>query len=139
MIQTQDLISQAREWMGVRFLHQGRTRFGCDCLGFIAGVLHELGSEVLLDNLPRAYGRNPQALLKAGLGGLTHELTSLEAGALIVVQFPQAKYASHAALYTGESIIHQFESVGKVTEHGYRGAWVKQSDSVWALPLVVYA
>ena len=138
MIEPQAVIDQARQWLGVRYLHQGRNRFGCDCLGFIAGMLHELGSDVFLNYLPRAYGRNPQALLMQGLQALTREIP-LELGALVVIQFPFSPHPAHAAIYTGETIIHSYASVGKVVEHGYRGQWIDRTKSTWALPLVMYA
>lgn len=33
----------ARNWVGTPYLHQGRTRYGVDCLGLVLVVAHELG------------------------------------------------------------------------------------------------
>jgi cell wall-associated NlpC family hydrolase len=137
VIHTPDVIENARSWLGVRFLHQGRSRFGVDCLGFIAAMLHELGSDVFMRHLPQAYGRDPQALLIDGLTNLTCEIP-LQAGALVLIKWPASKFPSHAAVYTGTTLIHCFQSQGRVLEHGYRGPWVARTASVWALPLVVY-
>lgn len=137
MIPAAALIAQAREWVGVPFVHQGRSRVGADCLGSVAAIAAELGSRVLLQHLPCNYGRNPQALLIEGLTNLCRNI-ELEPAALILFQFPQAKFPSHAAIYTGESIIHAFERVGKVVETSYGQPWLRLTHSVWALPLVVY-
>lgn len=138
MIAPAQVVDNARSWLGVKFMHQGRTRNGCDCLGFIAACMNELGSPTLLDNLPVNYARDPQALLVSGLKELTREIP-LEAGALILFQFPRTAYPSHAAIYTGESMIHSHEPNLKVVEHGYRAAWLKYTRGIWALPLVVYS
>lgn len=138
MITTDALIQNARSFVGVPFLHQGRSRHGVDCLGFIASCAAELGSSILLDNLPRAYGRNPQKQLVQGLVKLTRNIR-LQPAAIIVFQFPNATEPSHAAIYTGTSIIHSYQSVGKVVEHSFSAAWPKMARSYWAMPLVQYA
>jgi len=137
MISIAQLVENTREWVGVPFVHQGRSRIGCDCLGLIAADLAELGSRILLDHLPHNYTRDPQALLIDGLTSLCQP-TALEAGVLVVFQFPQAKFPSHAAIYTGESIVHAFERERKVVESGYEDPWKRLTHSTWALPLVVY-
>jgi cell wall-associated NlpC family hydrolase len=137
MISPQEVVDNARSWVGVKFQHQGRTRMGCDCLGFIAACMAELNSWTLIYNLPVNYARNPQSLLVDGLKDLTREIP-LEAGALILFQFPKTEYPSHAAIYTGDSMIHSHQPNGQVVEHGYRGPWRKYTKGYWALPLVTY-
>jgi cell wall-associated NlpC family hydrolase len=138
MISAEDVIDQARQWTGVRFLHQGRTRFGADCLGFIAAMLAELNSRTFIDFLPKTYGRSPQTLLIEGLAHLTREIP-LQPGALILFQWPMTSFPSHAAIYTGENMIHSYQTEGKVVEHGYRDPWVRRAAGFWALPEVVYS
>lgn len=137
MIAPQDVIEQAREWVGVKFLHQGRTRHGADCLGFIAAVLAELGSRGFLDHLPHNYARDPNVLLLERLPEVSREI-ELQPAALLLIQFPQAKVPSHAAIYTGVSMIHCYEIEGEVVEHTYGKPWTTRTKSIWALPLVTY-
>lgn len=137
MILPSNLIDQARAWLGVPFLHQGRTRHGADCLGYISALLAELGSQTFLTYLPKTYGRGPQSLLLEGLTRLTREIP-LQPAALVLIQWPMTSDASHAGIYTGESLIHCTEENRKVVEHGYRDPWVRRTVSVWALPLVQY-
>jgi len=137
MITPAQLIDQAREWRGVKFLHQGSTRLGCDCLGFIAGTLAELGCPIGLEQMPHGYGRNPQAQLLEQLSPVARKIP-LTAGALILIQWPHAEYPSHAAIYTGTSMIHALESAGYVVEHGYREPWLRMTRSIWTVPGVTY-
>lgn len=139
MIEVDDLISQARSWIGVRYLHQGRSRHGADCLGFIAAMCAELGSRAYLDALPHNYARNPQAILVDAAPKLSKPLDEAIPGALAIFQFPLSKHPSHAGIITRDgTFIHTFEPVGKVVEVGFRAPWLKRARSFWAVPLVVY-
>jgi cell wall-associated NlpC family hydrolase len=136
-IAVHDLVENYRSWLHVKFLHQGRTRLGADCLGFIAAGANEVGSSLFLDNLPINYARNPQSLLLDSLEQLTRKI-DLQPGALIAIKWPFTQVASHAAIYTGTSIIHSYEANREVIEHGYVQPWIARTDSVWAIPLVKY-
>jgi len=137
VITREQLIAQARQWVGVKFLHQGRSRDGADCLGFISAMLSELGDGVFLNNLPQNYGRSPQAILLESLTRLTHKIP-LQPAALVLIQWPMTPYPSHAGIFTGSNLIHCTQENLKVVEHGYRAPWPKRTASVWALPGVTY-
>lgn len=136
-IAVHDLIENYRQWLGVPFLHQGRSRLGADCLGFIAAGAAEEGSHLFLDNLPVNYARSPQRLLLDKLESLTHQI-AIQPGALITIRWPGDAFASHGAIYTGTSMIHCYEANRRVVEHGYAGPWVARTTSIWAIPLVKY-
>ena len=137
MITPDQVIAQAREWLGVRFVHQGRSRHGCDCLGFPSGVLGELGCTVGLEYLPINYARAPQGEVLATLSNVTREIP-LQPAALVLIRWPKSEFPSHAGIFTGENLIHSYQTVGKVVEHGYREPWIKLTASFWALPEVKY-
>lgn len=137
MIPAAAVIECARSWVGVRFLHQGRTRFGADCLGFVAAMLAELGSPIGLELLPVNYSRMPGPRVLEVLTEYCRNIP-LEPAALLAIQFPQAQFPSHAAIYTGESIIHCDQLSGGVREVTYGRPWTSRTKSIWALPLVVY-
>lgn len=45
------LIKEARQWLGTPFHHQGRKRGGgCDCIGFVMGVLSAAGLHSRFEN-----------------------------------------------------------------------------------------
>lgn len=55
------VIAEARKWIDVPYHHQGRTKFGADCIGLIVGIGHTLGF------LPSefetiVYGREPDGV-----------------------------------------------------------------------------
>ncbi len=137
MITPEQLVDQARQWLGVRYRHQGRTRFGADCLGFISGVLAELGSMRAIEVLPLNYGRAPRGELLDVLSKNCRQI-ELQPGALILFRWPNTQDPSHAGIFTGENVIHADQLLGRVVEHGYRAVWVKLTISTWALPEVVY-
>jgi cell wall-associated NlpC family hydrolase len=137
MINVGDLIDNYRTWLGVRFLHQGRSRLGCDCLGYIAAGAAEIGSPVFLDNLPINYGRDPQSLLLEKLERLTRKI-DLQPGCLVTVQWPNTPFASHGAIYTGTTLLHSYQASGKVIEATYGRQWVARTTGAWAIPLVAY-
>lgn len=131
------VIAQAREWRGVRFLHQGRARTGADCIGSLAGILAELGLPQAIEAMPHNYARAPQAQLLEGVQALCVPC-ELKPAALLLIKLPLTDYPSHAALYTGVSMIHSDGMHGCVVEHAYAGPWMKRTHSVWELPGVAY-
>lgn len=137
MIDTAALFENARSWKGTKFLHQGRSRLGADCLGYVSACLDELGCSVFLDYLPLNYSRTPSDLVERSLEQLTRKI-ELQPGALIVFQFPLTKHASHAGIFTGATLVHCDQMSGGVVECGYRMPWTGRTRSIWALPGVVY-
>jgi cell wall-associated NlpC family hydrolase len=137
MISPAQVVRNARTWIGVPFLHQGRARSGADCLGFISASMMELDSDTFLANLPRTYGRNPQALLEDGLRAHSRQI-ALQPAALVLIKFLHSDHASHAAIYTGSTIIHAYQNFRRVVEHGYQEPWLRLTVGIWALPDVNY-
>lgn len=43
MLSRDEIVQEARTWLGVRWRHQGRDRHGVDCAGLVACVAHGLG------------------------------------------------------------------------------------------------
>lgn len=137
MITAAELVTEAHDWLGVPFLHQGRSRHGVDCIGYVAALCAHLGAFEPINNLPHNYARNPQALLSDALRMLGTP-TSLEAGCLILIKWPLSPHPSHVGIYTGASMIHCYEAVGKVVEHGYTTPWPERTASLWRIPGVTY-
>lgn len=46
MMTRNDVITEARSWLGVRWLHQGRNRAGVDCVGLLFCTADKLGYPV---------------------------------------------------------------------------------------------
>lgn len=43
MATRQDIVDEAKTWLGVRYKHAGRDRYGIDCVGLPIKVAHGLG------------------------------------------------------------------------------------------------
>lgn len=135
MLTPEQVIGEARGWLGVPFLHQGRNRNGIDCIGLPIVVGQSLG--ILPKNFEITnYGRMPSEELLARIVGYCRRMDSPVPGALVVIAWERV--ASHIAFCTGSSLIHAYERRGMVIEHGYRGRWLRITHSVWAFPEVVY-
>lgn len=125
------MIAEARSWLGVPYRHLGRDRRGIDCVGLPIVVGQALGL------LPAAfksgtYGRLPSGALVGRLQNELRPITRAVPGSIVVIAW--VKTAAHVAICTGETLIHAYESVGRVVEHGYRGRWVRMTHSAWAFP-----
>lgn len=135
----EELITHARTMVKekVPFLHQGRSRHGLDCIGMPIVVLQELGI------LPKVfyrmnYGRLPRFELLEKVKEQCTALPQGTPGALVLIRWPQDQTPSHVAICTGLTLIHCYQQVGRVVEHGYRGQWVDRTHSTWTLPGVEY-
>ena len=130
-----DVVAEARSWLGVPYLHQGRTRAGIDCVGLPIVVGRALG--FFREGFEVAnYGRLPSTELAERVVEHCRPIERGTAGALVVIAW--TRLAAHVAIGTGDTLIHAYESVGRVTEHGYRGRWLRLTHSTWALPGVRY-
>lgn len=132
----QQVIEAARTWVGVPFMHQGRSRFGVDCVGLVICVSRSLGL-VAYDFERTDYGR--LALTSELADKLQQYCTRLEApapGCVVGVRWQRT--LAHLAIYTGDTLIHAYERRGRVIEHGCRAKWPARIDSSWALPGVIY-
>ena len=113
------VIQEARSWLGVPYLHQGRSRHGVECLGLVLEVGRATG---FLD--PKLdwtnYGRLPlRSFLEQQVAAHCRRVESAGPGSLVVIKW--TRVAAHLALCTGDTIIHACASRKQVVEHGYRG------------------
>jgi cell wall-associated NlpC family hydrolase len=135
MIPAEQVIAEARSWVGVPFKHQGRDRRGIDCVGLPIVICSDLGV-LREDFVSGAYSRLPAGALVTRLQEECVQVATLATACLVVIAW--TRVAAHVAIYTGTSLVHAYESVGTVVEHGYRGRWVRMSHSFWRLPGVQY-
>lgn len=122
------LVDQARTWIGVPYLHQGRNRFGVDCVGFPRAVYLELGADMPTDF--RAYGEeaDPEMLLSRLREALGPEakaapvrFSDLRSGDIVLFHFPHVKTPRHLAIIAdraggGWNFIESNGNQGRVVE-----------------------
>lgn len=109
-----EIVNKAREWLGVRFRHQGRSRSGVDCVGLVLKVHEEVFSE---NREITGYSRRPNqkevwAMMNRNLTKIKKE----EAGPGDVVLMAFDTGATHLGILTENSIIHAFIQARKVVE-----------------------
>lgn len=145
MTTTREVIACARQFLGVRFAHQGRTADGLDCLGLLLLTAATLGlrfGDAAADALDvPSYGTWPNVmLLKQKLD--THLLpidTHILGPADIVLLKIQGR-PQHLALLSDYpmpaelGMIHAYAGARAVVEHRYDAYWREQTFAAYRLP-----
>lgn len=129
------LIEAARSFVGVPFLHQGRTQNGLDCIGLVVAALTKVG--VVFYEEPPTYSRLPHGdSLLDPLRSYCTPVEAVEPGVLIAIRF--RREVTHVALVTGPTIIHSYASALRAVEHGFDRRWRALTVGQWRLPGIVY-
>ena len=139
MITVEDIINKSREYLGVPFKHQGRTREkGLDCIGLLARCGEDLGIEVL-DDLTYSTKVNP-AQLKEGLERHCEKTLRLtyEPGYIGLMQFDKIYGPTHTVLITDKGMIHAYNKRGCVVEHRMNDVWRKKIVATYKINSVTY-
>jgi len=132
------LISESRTYLGVPWIHQGRSRKGVDCVGFILLSFAKL-------NIPiveiKGYSRHPDGTkLKEVMDNQKSTrplLPNEEIKPGDVVLFKIRKEPQHVALVTDSStydlgIIHSYNGgMKEVIEHDFAEYWKKKIIAVY--------
>ena len=142
LVTAAQLINEARGLVGVPWIHQGRGMKGVDCIGFISLAFHRAGIDlpvILGVKDRRDYTRDPSPALVMLVEKHCERVSAPVPGSLILFQFNTEAHPRHFAIYTYDrTIIHACAKHGSVIEHGYRGHWVRWTNSIWRLPAVSY-
>jgi len=133
------IVEEARSYLGVKWLHQGRTRDGIDCAGLVVCVGNGLG---LIQYDRSDYQRNPNGsaflhYFKDG-GGVQKPVTEAKPGDILVLR--EGAYPCHTAIVGenrhGLTIIHAFIVRKKVVEEQLIGAWLAKRVACFQYPSV---
>ena len=143
-ITREQVVTEARTWLGTPFRHQGRTKSGCDCIGFPWGVAKNLDlmKDIDLDS-PKVkpylgYGKAP--VPSKFLSALREHLVKIELGEVLpadLILFRGKLYPNHLAIVTEHGIIHCDANFGKVVEHGLDAKWKAKRLCAFRFPLFV--
>ena len=136
-----DVVATARQYLGVRCRHQGRSLAGMDCAGLVVRVGHDLGLPIVDW---RAYGRLPEAdRFREVVRSQCRELPAGTAPALgLPAMMRFEAEPQHVAIVGdhphGLSLIHALMAERKVTEHRLDATWRQRIVSLYELPGVQY-
>lgn len=127
----QDIIDQARTYIGVPFRHQGRSRLaGIDCVGLVACVGKDLG---IINHDYTAYSMlpNPEEMryhLNIALRKVS--IKEMEPGDVLYMRF--SENPQHVAIYTEKNtIIHSYLKRKQCVEHILDDVWKKRIVEVY--------
>jgi NlpC/P60 family putative phage cell wall peptidase len=139
MLTRQQIVDEARTWIGTPWRHQAMTKgVGADCLGFLAGLAYDLGycdaRTHVREPEQRAYGREADpALLYAACEQYLDRVPLQEARLADIIQMRPANgvYAQHFALVSRVDaydkpthIVHCYALRPRgVIEHGINDEW----------------
>jgi NlpC/P60 family putative phage cell wall peptidase len=134
MATRQQVVDEARTWMGTRWIHQGRLKgVGVDCINLVVGTALNLGliTQEQLDNFHNPeyanYGRSPNGVLL--LEGCNYFLdpipfSQVRKGDILIFKFVEEP--QHFGIVTESNpiyIIHAFAHARKVVEHRLDDVW----------------
>ncbi len=137
MIPRDLVVAEARRWLGVRWVHQGRSEHGIDCVGLVVKVARALN---ISDYDFKGYPRDPVAGEFVGHflagGGTRIPIPNAQPADLMV--FRDNTFPCHvgivAAWDDGPTLIHAHAARRKVVEERMVGDWGKQWVAAFAMP-----
>lgn len=124
--EVRQIILHSREWKEVKFRHQGRSKYGVDCIGLFSEVAKEIGRDI---PIPSNYTHHPdQTFLLAEMNRLFDKITKEEftIGDLALMRFMDDQKripCRHVVMRTDLGVLHSSAQFRKVTEHGLDDEW----------------
>lgn len=124
-----EVITELRTWIGVPWRHQGRSRFGIDCIGLVtvAAAMIE-GPDVVALHDRQDYARTPARYDFAGVFDVFCDRIMFDAvqdGDILV--FADGPYPCHVAIAATldgrRSMIHAAARLRKVSEELFTDFW----------------
>ena len=112
------IVETAREWIGTRWLHQGRSKEGVDCVGLIICVGQELCMPIVDF---KHYSRRPTAINFMDKfeesGGIRIAHNQARDGDVAV--YAQYGYPCHCGIISDKGVIHAFMPHKRVVEEKF--------------------
>lgn len=121
-------IDGAREYLGVKWRHRGRSKFGIDCIGLVVHAMAAAGV-VMRDRID--YGRTPHqdGLEKDIHAHFGEPVDGLLPGDVVLMCWDGEDEPSHVGIIGGDheglTLIHSYSLV-TVVEHGIDEHWARR-------------
>jgi cell wall-associated NlpC family hydrolase len=115
------IIDEARKWIGVRFRHQGRSRRGVDCSGFVCCVAGQVLGFDPIEKIGRPrYNKKPdEKELRDGLKRFCKRIKQNEAMPGDIVLMAYENQTTHIGFVTEHGVIHSTAQARGVVEQGF--------------------
>jgi cell wall-associated NlpC family hydrolase len=137
MITRQQVVAEARKWLGTPFCDKGRLRgIGVDCVGLVLCVMRDLKLHDWVDEF-KVYSAQPvgRMVFEVCAGRLNAKpLASRLPGDVLVFRVPVAPV--HVGIVTDVGIIHAYNSgkFPKVVEHVLDVNWLRRVEGCFSIP-----
>ena len=131
-----DVVMEARGYLGVRWLHQGRSRDGLDCAGLVVAVGTVCrGLDCPLPDYPRA-SRDEQMLDLAHQHLQPVAKADMQPGDVVVLGFEKQRHMGILGDYPygGLSLIHAYLPNRKVVEQRLDDLWAARIKQAFRFP-----
>lgn len=126
----QQIVDEARTWLGTPFKHQGRLKgVGSDCIGIVLEVGKSLG---LIDLEVSGYGRSPDGILmQKTMDSYLDKVSfnTIQPGDILLMKFETLP--QHVAFYTDIGILHSYQHVRKCIETSLDETWKNRIVAVY--------
>lgn len=130
MIPRDAFLAEARSWLGVRWLHQGRNRHGVDCIGLLLVTCWALE---LTDYDVSGYGRSPNAdFMRRECDRLMVPSAAPRPGDVYLMRF--GTEPQHIAIATERGLLHAYAPARKVVETTLPDAWRPRIVAAYTVP-----
>ena len=127
----EQIIQTARGYLGVKYMHQGRSRNGVDCIGLVLLVAHDLNlTDFDIDHYSRVpSGMMMQRKLREHCARLA--ISEIQPGDVLHIAY--GSQPQHLALVTDQGMIHA-DNIRGVVEHGLTKYWLGKVRGAYRLP-----
>lgn len=131
-----EIVTEARSWIGVRWKHQGRSRNGIDCAGLVIEVAKACrGSTFDKTDYPRrAYDETMLELCGQHMTRIP--VAQAQPGDAMVFGLGESRHIGIVGdyLYGGLSLIHAYLFARKVVEMRLDDVWLSRARGCYRFP-----
>lgn len=140
-----DVIEEARSWIGTPFRHQGRIKgYGIDCVGLIYCVgkeldimEHDMSTKKALKYL--GYPAIPKTpIVRQACDEYLVKIPLSDFGPGDVVLMRYGRIARHVGIFTGHTIIQVMARIGKCVEHSLDKKWRERFCGYYRYPGLIH-
>lgn len=125
------IVAGARQYLGCKWRHRGRSEFGIDCIGLIVRAMAAGGIEMRdrLDYSRTPYQDGLDRELAEHFGVPLADLRDLQPADVVLMRWDRDPEPSHVGLIAsnagGLTLIHAYSMIS-VTEHNLSPEWVRR-------------
>lgn len=126
-----EFVAAARNYLGVKFKHQGRSRRGVDCVGLVICAARDIGFNLEPGILN--YAPNPGMTFyeQIKLYPFVYEISEQEAATGDLILIKHMGMPIHVAIINHNCIIHAYQPTSWVCEHRIENKFKRRFHSYW--------